>query len=135
MFGTSNNQLKEEIQELKYAVQDLTERMIDLKVLLVDVRIQTLGNRVAITKDKNPVKEVIKEITVTRARKKPRERIRKTEGGKRITQAEINEMIKLFDQGLSYTEISGMTGRSASSISTKIYEHKKTEEIKEKLRP
>ena len=68
---------------------------------------------------------MIKEVTVTRARKKPRERIGKTHGGKRITEQEIDGFIQLFDQGLSYTEISGMTGRSGSSISNKIYARKK----------
>ena len=59
-----------------------------------------------------------------RARKKPRARLRPTEGGKQITEKEIDEFVKLFEQGLSYTEISGMTGRSAGAISTKIYKRK-----------
>ncbi len=123
MFG-NNKKLEEEIFLLQGMMLEMGKRMVELKTLVVDVKTQTLGNRVAIKKDKNPTKEIIKEITVTRARKKPRERIRKTAGGSRITEAEVNEMVQLFDQGLSYTEISGMTGRSASAISTKIYKRK-----------
>ncbi len=125
MFGIGNKEIHEEIKLLTETVFILNKRMIEMKSLLVDVKTQTISNKVAIKKDKNPTKEIIKEITVTRARKKPRERIRKTDGGKRITEKEIDEFVKLFDRGLSYTEISGMTGRSAGSISNKIYTRKK----------
>ncbi len=129
MFGVTNAELRNDIKELRQDVIVITSRMIELKILLVDVKSQTLGNRVAISKDKNPTKEIIKEIVVERARKKSRARLRKTDGGSKITEKEIDEMIKLFDQGLSYTEISGTMNRSASSVSNKIFERKEAEEL------
>jgi len=97
------------------------EQIKELKRMLVQVKTETLGNRVAINSEKKPVKVITKEIVVERARKKPRARIRPTVGGKRVTEKEIDEFVKLFDQGLNYTEISAMTGRSAGTISNKIY--------------
>ncbi len=130
MFGTSNNDLREEILELKEILINNTERLIEVKLMMLEVQKSTLVNRAAIIKEKNPTREVIKEVIVNRARKKPRPRIRETQGGKKITEAEINEFVQLFDQGLNYTEISGMTGRSASAVSNKIYKRKKAlEEI------
>ena len=124
MFGPSNSRLLDEMHDLKMMVIDMNSEIVALKRLVLEARTQTLANGVAIKQDKQPVKIIEKEVTVTRARKKPRARLRST-GGKRITDAEISEFIRLFDQGLSFVEISGQTGRSASAISTKIYEARK----------
>ncbi len=125
MFGFGNKRLEGQIFELREEVAELRSGIQTLGNMITDLKIETVRNRTAIVKDKNPTREVIKEITITRARKKPRERIRKTEGGSRITGKEKREFIALFDQGLSYTEISGRTGRSAAAISKHIYDIKK----------
>ena len=124
MWGTSNNRLLDEMHDLKLMVIDLNTELKALKGLVIAARTQTLANGVAIKAEKQPVRVIEKEIVVERARKKPRERMRTT-GGKKITEAEVAEFIKLFDQGLSFTEISGQTGRSASAIGNKIYEARK----------
>ena len=124
MFGVNNKDLQFQLTLLQENVNETNRRLQEMKIMLLEIQKSTLGNRAAIIKDRNPTREIIKEVTVTRARKKPRERIAKTAGGKRITEAEIDEMMVLFDRGLSYTEISGMTGRSASSISNKVYKRK-----------
>jgi len=103
---------------------EMNSDLVALKRLVVAARTQTLANGVAIKAEKQPVRVIEKEVVVERARKKPRERMRTT-GGKKITEAEVAEFIKLFDQGLSFTEISGQTGRSASAIGNKIYEARK----------
>ncbi len=120
-----NGKLEQQVDEMQCTMNETIWRLQEMKLMILELQKSTLGNRAAIIKEKNPVREVIKEVTVTRARKKSRARIRKTEGGSRISVAEIDEMMQLFDQGLNYTEISGMTGRSASSISNHIYERKK----------
>ena len=124
MFGTSNSKLLDELHDLKLMVIDLNTELKALKGLVIAARTQTLANGVAIKAEKQPVRVIEKEVVVERARKKPRERMRTT-GGKKITEAEVAEFIKLFDQGLSFTEISGQTGRSASAIGNKIYEARK----------
>ena len=124
MFGTSNGRLLDEMQDLKLMIIDLNTELKALKGLVIAARTQTLANGVAIKQEKQPVRIIEKEVVVERARKKPRQRMRTT-GGKKITDAEVAEFIKLFDQGLSFTEISGQTGRSASAIGNKIYEARK----------
>jgi len=124
MFGVNNKDLQFQLTLLQEDVNETNRRLQEMKLMLLEIQKSTLGNHVAIMRDKSPTREIIKEVTVTRARKKPRERIRPTVGGRRITEAEVDEMVVLFDRGLSYTEISGMTGRSASSISTKVYKRK-----------
>ncbi len=120
-----NRKLKKQINEMQRTMNEANIRLIELKTMLLEIQKSTLGNRAAIIKDRSPVIEVIKEIEVNKARKKPRARIRPTVGGTRITEAEVDEMVVLFDRGLSYTAISGMTGRSGSAISNKIYQRKK----------
>ena len=124
MFGPKNSRLLEEIQDLKLMVIDLTTETIALKRLVLEARTQTLANGVAIKAEKKPVRIIEKEIVVERARKKPRQRLRTT-GGKRITDEEKAQFLELFDQGLSFNEISGITNRSNSSISKYIYEARK----------
>ena len=114
----------DEMIDLRTSLNEANGRLIEMKVLLTGLKIQTLSNKAAIVKDKNPIREVIKEVTVKRARKKPRARIRETNGGSKITEDEVDNFITLFDQGKTYTEISGLTGRSASAISNKIYKRK-----------
>jgi len=120
MFGANKK-----IENLNERLILLTELVVsqhkEIRKLIIKNQTETLNNRVLIEKQKSPVRVIEKEVVVNRARKKPRERLR-TSGGKRITQEEIAEFIRLFDQGLSFVEISGMTGRSTSSISTKIFE-------------
>ena len=124
MFGPSNSELKDVMLGLAEMIEENNRRLLELKVLVLDNKTSTLANGVAIKKEKSPVRVIEKEITVTRARKKPRQRLRTT-GGKRITEYERRQFVELYDQGLSFTEISGITGRSASSISTYIWEQKK----------
>jgi len=124
MFGPSNQKLLDEMHDIKLMIIDLNTRMLDLKVLVMGARTQTLANGVAIKAEKHPVRIIEKEVVVERARKKPRERLRTT-GGKRITDAEKAQFLELFDQGLSFNEISGITNRSNSSISKYIYEVRK----------
>ena len=124
MFG--NKKLDHRIQLLEMEVQETNRRLIEIKQLILQGNVDTLANRVAIKKDKQPVKIIEKEVTVTRARKKPRARLRTT-GGKRITEGEKAEFVKLYDQGLSFVEISGQTGRSASAISNYVFELRGTD--------
>ena len=124
MFGPSNQKLLDEMHDLKVMIIEMNSDLVALKRLVLEARTQTLANGVAIKQEKQPVRVIEKEIVVTRARKKSRERMRTT-GGKRITDAEVAEFIKLFDQGLSFAEISGQTGRSGSTISKYIYEARK----------
>ena len=105
---TSNKELMEELHALK-AIN------IDIACKLVEIRTLVRGNRGYL---------INAESKAAPKRKKPRERLRTT-GGKKITETEIAEFIRLFDQGLSFVEISGQTGRSASSIGNYVYEAKK----------
>ena len=128
MFGNKNKRLEEKVDTLTEVVATqnhqlslLSGTIIELKKLIVGIKTETLANRVAIKQDKQPVKIIEKEVTVTRARKKPRARLRTT-GGKKITEEEKAEFVKLYDQGLSFVEISGQTGRSTSAISNYVFE-------------
>ena len=126
MFG--NGKKLEEIidnqETFAEVLVEMNKRLLELKVLILANKAEIMKNNVAIKKEKQPVKIIEKEVVVKRARKKPRPRLRTT-GGKKVTQEEIDEFIRLFDQGLSFTEISGTTGRSASVISKYVYEAKK----------
>jgi len=124
MFGPSNQKLLDEMHDLKVMIIEMNSDLVALKRLVLEARTQTLANGVAIKAEKHPVRIIEKEITVTRARKKPRQRMRTT-GGKKITEEEKAEFIKLFNQGLSFIEISSQTGRSASAIGNYIFKAKK----------
>ncbi len=123
MFG--NKKLEGEIFDLRVQIAELITDVNVLHKMVIDLKVETIRNRSAIFKDKNPTVEVIKK------RKKGRTPIRKREATPKVSKEEKAEFIRLFDQGLSYTEISGMTGRSASAISNYIYKERGTEDGQE----
>ena len=103
MFGNSKHEeIMEELATLRSIMLNLITDSIKHGAMLKSI----------IEKDK------------AKPRRKSRERLRTT-GGKRITDTEKAEFVKLFDQGLSFVEISGQTGRSASAIGNYVYESKK----------
>ncbi len=120
-----NGKLNKKIDDLQIEMECLRDDIQKLKDLTVSVKIETMRNRSAIFKDKNPTVEVIKK------RKKGRTPIRKREATPKVSKAEKTEFLRLFDQGLNYTEISGITGRSASSISNHIYKERGIENEQE----
>jgi len=132
MFGNSKklDNVNERLILMIDYMEEMNRRLIELKMLIVKNNTDTLGNRAAIdnVKGKTKVvekiveKEVIVEKIVKRARKKPVARIRKTASRKRITNKEKEEFIRLYDLGLSYTEIASATGTTSTTASKYIRE-------------
>jgi len=110
-----NGKLEHRIELLEMEVQETNRRLIEIKQLILQNQTETLGNRVLIEKQKNPVRIIEKEVTRTRKKKKPA--LRTSTGWTKITEAEKAQFMELYAQGLGFTEMTAITGRSSSSIS------------------
>ena len=121
MFG--NNKRDKRIEEMTLEMQEMNRRLIELKILIVKGNTDTLGNRAAIKKSTGETKivEVEKEVIVEKivkvARKKPKPRLRRTASSKRITEDQKMEFIRLYDLGISYTEIASQCHTTSSTVS------------------
>ena len=110
-----NGKLEHRIELLEMEVQETNRRLIEIKQLILQNQTETLGNRVLIEKQKQPVRIVEKIVSKGRKKKKPA--LRTSTGWTKITEAEKAQFMELYEQGLGFTEMTAVTGRSASSIS------------------
>lgn len=117
MFGFKQARENDNLINLKIEIKLLRSEITNLHGIMKDTLKATEKNRKSIEAGTTTV-EVVKEVNI--ARKKPRKRLRTATGWKKVTEEDTQEFLKLFDQGLSFTEIASTTGRSGSIISKKI---------------
>lgn len=116
MFGNSN---KKELKTISGVLQETNKTMLIMYDDLQTVKAELKSLKKEVLKNR---KTEIVEVEVSKKRKKRKPNLRTTRGFTKISEEEVKEFKKLYDQGLSMLEISMQTGRSSSAIGRKLHD-------------